>query len=85
MNQALPAIVDELNGKPSVGLEKVQPEGARPFYGAKDQEFTNMYDYTLAHMLKEKIINGYDGVMKHLSYLRLVKDLEQQKLAKKRK
>lgn len=84
MNKALPAIVDELNDKPSVGLEKVEPEGARPFYGAKDQEYTNIYDYTLAYMLKEKIINGYDGVMKHLSYLRLIKDLEQQKLEKKR-
>ena len=85
MNKALPAIVDELKDKPSVGLEKVEPEGARPFYGAKDQEYTNLYDYTLAFMLKEKIIDGYEGIMKHLSYLRLMKDLEQQKLVKKGK
>ena len=83
MNQALPAIVDELNDKPSVGLQKIEPEGARPHYVAKDQEFSNLYDYTLAFMLKEKIIDGFDGVMKHLSYLRLAKDLaDSKKVAK---
>ena len=84
MNQALPAIVDELNDNPSVGLQKVEPEGARPYYVAKDQEFTNVFDSTLAFMLKEKIIDGYEGVMKHLSYLRLARDLEQQKVDKKK-
>jgi len=79
MNQALPAIVDELNDNPSVGLQKIEPEGARPHYVAKDQEFSNLYDYTLAFMLKEKIIDGFDGVMKHLSYLRLAKDLADNK------
>jgi len=79
MNQALPAIVDELNDNPSVGLQKVEPEGARPHYVAKDQEFTNIFDSTLGFMLKEKIIDGFDGVMKHLSYLRLAKDLADNK------
>jgi len=79
MNQALPAIVDELNDNPSVGLQKIEPEGARPHYVAKDQEISNLYDYTLAFMLKEKIIDGFDGVMKHLSYLRLAKDLADNK------
>ena len=79
MNQTLPVIVDELNDNPSVGLQKVEPEGARPHYVAKDQEFTNIFDSTLGFMLKEKIIDGFDGVMKHLSYLRLAQDLAHSK------
>ena len=82
VNTALPAMLDELNGKTPSNLERIEPEGARPHYVAKDVEIPTLYDYTLAHMLKERMLKGFDDVMKFLSYYRLLEDLKMQKLMK---
>ena len=83
VNTALPVMLNELNGKTPSNLERVEPEGARPHYVAKDVEIPTLYDYTLAHMLKERMLKGFDDVMKFLSYYRLVEDLKIQKNLKK--
>ena len=82
VNTALPVMLNELNGKTPSNLERVEPEGARPHYVAKDVEIPTLYDYTLAYMLKERILKGFDDVMKLLSYYRLLEDLKIQKLMK---
>ena len=82
VNTALPVMLDGLNGKTPSNLERVEPEGARPHYVAKDVEIPTLYDYTLAHMLKERMLKGFDDVMKFLSYYRLLEDLKMQKLMK---
>ena len=82
VNTALPVMLDGLNGNTPSNLERVEQEGARPHYVAKDVEIPTLYDYTLAFMLKERMLKGFDDVMKFLSYHRLLEDLKIQKLMK---
>ena len=79
INKTLPSFLDELNKDAESNLQKITPEGARPYYGAKDIEVPNLIDYTAAVMLTEKIIVGYEGLMKFLSYIRLTEDLKKHK------
>jgi len=79
MNQAIPSVVEGLNDGSTTNLKRVEPEGARPYYTAKDIDIPHIIDHTAAFMLKEKIIDGYDGMMKFLSYLRLTEDLKTHK------
>ena len=75
VNQTIPSIVNKLEGEPSTTLQKVEPEGARPWYGAKDQPFQNPLDYILSFMLKEKMLKNADDMLKYFSTIRLVEDL----------
>ena len=79
VNRSLPTMIDELSNQPAVGVEKVERAGARPFYSVRNAEIQTIYDYTLAFMLKEKMLKGFDDVMKFLSYNRLLQDLAKAK------
>ena len=81
MNKAIPAVVDGLADGKTSNLQRVETEGARPRYVANNVQIQNIYDYTAAFMLKEKILDGYDGIMKFLSYLRLTDDVKKTKIA----
>jgi len=82
MNKAIPAVVDGLASDKPSNLKRVKPEGARPYYTADNIDIPHVIDHTAAFMLKEKIIDGYDGMMKFLSYLRLTEDLKAHKKGK---
>lgn len=76
VNRTLPGMINELQGEPCKVLRKVESEGARPYYGAKDLEIQHPVDHMLSYMLKNKILDGYDSVMKFFSYMNLREDLK---------
>ena len=78
MNQALPVMLDEMNGKTPSNLEKIEPEGARPYFRGKNLEFQNSVDHMLSFMLKNKILDGYESIRKFISYVHLREDLKHQ-------